>query len=804
MTPKTRFLLRLIIIIALLPVIGWAAITTLLPVYLQYFLLPALAARADIDNFHARRLFIGLTEAGGGFAIGPEKSPAVAVSALTASYHPVALLAGKLEEISVSGLEIHFVFTDNQLIIDDPGLQKLFTSPSPAKDKEGAGETIQLPLAVKRVTIRQSALICRMADRVIRLPFAAYADLAATGAPSGPLQVQLQLFPGEQEIDLAAALDLKQQKAHLVFSTNNINPRHFASLTNLPAGLQLDTRADFSGSADVGLSPFVLSAIKAQLSLRDSSMHYHDISLSQQKAPQQETPPTTIIFSGSRQDISQPLLFTVTGSLPDLAVDMRGTVLSLPSPSFDIKGSVAADTISIDSVARLRLTAENENLTLEVPTIALQAAITRQGKEAFHLQADLTIDGASFDHHSSGTRAEGGHLTLPLSWPLSDERKNGKLTLTKITWQEKEIGALAGTVWLQEKKLGMTADFHSRLLQGVTALLSLSADFSGEAGRSELSLTIPPAKLADFSPARIFPQAKDITFSGLINGEAQLSLADGRLTGNARLSLKNGSLDLAKRKITVSGIDTTLTFPFLPQLRSAPNQKLNFASARIGEFAVNGGSLHFTVESEGSFFLEKGNFNWAEGSVNTYALRFAENHLQPEMIFYCTKLKLARILEQVGIKNVEGDGTVNGRIPVSFSEGKITFEPSFLYSTPGEGGVIRIAGGDFLTQAIPLDSPQFGQLDFAQEALRNFSYNWAKVHLFSDNDTLVMQLSLDGKPASPLPFTYDSATGGLRRIHVETGQGISQPILLDVNFRFPLNTFLDYDKNFKDLLQRVR
>ncbi|MCJ7602234.1 MAG: hypothetical protein MUO63_12150, partial [Desulfobulbaceae bacterium] len=106
--------------------------------------------------------------------------------------------------------------------------------------------------------------------------------------------------------------------------------------------------------------------------------------------------------------------------------------------------------------------------------------------------------------------------------------------------------------------------------------------------------------------------------------------------------------------------------------------------------------------------------------------------------------------------------------------------------------------------AIPLDSPQFGQLDFAQEALRNFSYNWAKVHLFSDNDTLVMQLNLDGKPASPLPFTYDSATGGLRRIQIETGQGISQPILLDVNFRFPLNTFLDYDKNFKDLLQRVR
>jgi len=56
MTTRTRLFLRLIIIIALLPVIGWATITTLLPVYLQHSLLPSLAARAGIDNFHTRYL----------------------------------------------------------------------------------------------------------------------------------------------------------------------------------------------------------------------------------------------------------------------------------------------------------------------------------------------------------------------------------------------------------------------------------------------------------------------------------------------------------------------------------------------------------------------------------------------------------------------------------------------------------------------------------------------------------------------------------------------------------------------------
>ena len=802
MTTKTRVFLRLTIIIALLPLMGWTVITTLLPGYLHYSLLPALAARAGIENFHVRHLFLSPTGAGCGFAIGREESPAVAVAALNAKFNPVALLGRKVEEISVTGLEIHCLISDNRLIIDDPGLQKLFSSSSRTDESGGATAPGRLWLAVQRLIIRQSALICRTADREIRLPFAADADLAA--ADSGPVRIQLQLFPGEQAIDLTAALDLKQRQGAFTFAATDINPRYFASLINLPAGLQLDTRADIAGSAEAGFSPFVLSGVKGQLTLHDSFLQFHDISLSPQKAPQQETPSISFFFSGSRQDSFTPLLFTLTSALPDLAAAMPGIDLSLPAPSLDIKGSVAGEAISIDAIARLRLKAENEDLTMEAPAIILQAATSRQGNDPFHLRGDITIDDASFAHHPSATGAAGGHLTLPFSWPLSGEPEKGKLSLPKITWQAKDIGSLAGTIRLQEKKVALTADFHSPLLQGFTALLAVSADFSGDTGKSELQLTIPPAKLTDFAAGRISPRAKEVTFSGLIGGEARLALADGRLTGNGRLSLKNGALDLGGQKTTITGIDTTLTLPSLPQLRSAPAQKLTFTSARIGSLAIDGGILYFTVESADSFFLEKGDCNWADGSVSTYALRFAEKQLQPEMIFYCTKLQLARILEQAGIRNVEGDGTVNGRIPVRFSAGKITFAPSFLYSTPGEGGMIRIAGGDFLTRAIPLDSPQFSQLDFAQEALRNFRYNWAKVHLFSENDTLVMQLNLDGKPASPLPFTHDAATGGLRRIETASGQGIFQPILLDVNFRFPLNTFLDYDKSFKNLLQRVR
>ncbi|MFZ5770420.1 MAG: intermembrane phospholipid transport protein YdbH family protein [Thermodesulfobacteriota bacterium] len=800
MTTRTRLFRRLLIIIALLPLICWMAGTTLLPVYLRHSLLPALSARAGIDNMHVSHLFISLTGAGAGFAIGPADSPGLSVAGLTVSYNPVALLAGRLKEVTISGMEIQTVLTDQGMIIADPGLQQLLAAPAPAGNS-GAANTLRLPMAIDRVTIRQSALICRLADRVIRLPFAAQAVLSAAGKASGPLPVHLQLFPGEQEIALTADLDLHQQQAQLTFFTRNLSLRH-TGLLDLPAALKLDSRADFSGSATVGLSPLLLSTAKGQLTLHDSALHYNELSLAPEKLP--EPKPINITFAASRPDPGKPLGFTVNGALPDLAAAVRGSVLTLPAPSFAITGSVAGAALSIDARASLHLAAVNEDFTLAMPDIALQAATGQGDNNSWQLQGELAIDHAWLAHPPSGARAEGGSLTLPFSWPLAGETRQGRLAVSRISWQEKEIGKLAGAIGLQENKLAMTADFHSPLLQGLTAALSLSADFSGETGKSEFALTIPPATLTDFAPGRLLPRAKGITFSGLVEGEARLALAAGKLAGQGRLALQNGSLALTAQKITMAGIDTTLELPFLPQLRSAPNQQLAFAAARLGSLAIDGGSVNFTVESADSFFLEKADFNWAQGSVNTYALRFADSQLQPEMIFYCSRLNLATILAQAGIKNVEGDGTVNGRIPVSFRQGNITFAPSFLYSTPGEGGVIRITGGDFLTQAIPLDSPQFGQLDFAQEALRNFRYNWAKIHLFSEQDTLVMQLNLDGKPASPLPFSYDAATGGLRRLRVQGAQGISQPILLDVNFRFPLNTFLDYDKNLKELLQRAR
>jgi hypothetical protein len=162
---------------------------------------------------------------------------------------------------------------------------------------------------------------------------------------------------------------------------------------------------------------------------------------------------------------------------------------------------------------------------------------------------------------------------------------------------------------------------------------------------------------------------------------------------------------------------------------------------------------------------------------------------------FCSQLNLAEILVQLGVAQGSGQGTVNGRIPLRWGKGLPTFDNGFLYSTPGETGTIRLRDTHSLLQGIPRDTPQYVQLDIATEALKDYTYNWAKVNLDSQGDILKISLKLDGRPNQALPFAYDQNKGQFLRIQGQ-GQAEFKGINIDLNFQIPLNQILQY----KDLL----
>ncbi len=58
-------------------------------------------------------------------------------------------------------------------------------------------------------------------------------------------------------------------------------------------------------------------------------------------------------------------------------------------------------------------------------------------------------------------------------------------------------------------------------------------------------------------------------------------------------------------------------------------------------------------------------------------------------------------------------------------------------------------------------------------------------------------MQLNGRPAEPLPFKYDSQRGGFIRVNGE--KAIFQGIKLNVNTNIPLNQMLKLNNNVKKL-----
>jgi hypothetical protein len=255
-----------------------------------------------------------------------------------------------------------------------------------------------------------------------------------------------------------------------------------------------------------------------------------------------------------------------------------------------------------------------------------------------------------------------------------------------------------------------------------------------------------------------------------------------------------------EKKAAIHGIQTSLSLTDVLQMRSAPEQRLYFERALLGELNIHDGNLEFQIESGRSFFLENGGFGWCDGNVYVQAMRIYPEITDYRLVLYCDRLKLAKILEQFGTLNAEGQGTVSGRLPVSIQKDKIIFEDGFLFSAPGEGGTIRLTGTEILTAGIPAGTPQYAQIELAREALKDYDYDWAKLNLMTEGENVLLRLQFDGKPARPLPFVFKKEIGGFARVEAGNTGSVFQGIRLDVNFKVPLDKILHY----KDLLDMIQ
>ena len=422
--------------------------------------------------------------------------------------------------------------------------------------------------------------------------------------------------------------------------------------------------------------------------------------------------------------------------------------------------------------------------------------------KSLQINGELIVSNAKADEEAGNVHINSIEGRIPWQWLSKERETTGKITASGIKWKNHALGSFKAGVRLKNSVYRLDGRFTHALVNNLITNISGQAGVDSEL-YANLDLQMDPAPFRSLHLGKFDPALENAFLDGELGLDGSLKVDAKGLKGSMKLILQKGRFDFPEKKQVIDNINLSLLMPSLPELRSAPAQKILFDKASVGDLIFENGNMTWQIESARSIFIEQGVVRWAGGRVFTNAIRLSTEINEFVVPIFCDRLILSDILRQFSITNAVGEGTVSGRIPLQIAKGKIRFEDGFLYSSPGQGGSIKIAAFDLLSAGIPKNSPQFGQIDFAAEALKDFHYNWVKLLFNSEGEDLIMQMQMDGKPSRSLPFNYNRQTGFLQRIEV-SAEGINQPIRLDVNFRLPLDRFLGYSGKIQDIMDKIK
>ena len=417
-----------------------------------------------------------------------------------------------------------------------------------------------------------------------------------------------------------------------------------------------------------------------------------------------------------------------------------------------------------------------------------------------------TRDGRITRQGSDSLVISGIGLNLPFSWPMGPADGSGAFWGENFSFKGHPMGAFRGDITQTARGIDLsgTVAFGFPTLPSAAGKTVDRCAPASPCVRFDLALpllSLPPStmkltwEVPPFSMTHEQVQGTGLvpsevvlpSFSAILSARGSVVLEKGRWQNELKLDLNHGEVAMADSAFEIKGINASLVFNELPLLRSAPGIILTMDSLRFNKMVATDAEIRYTIESETDLLLEKAAFNWCGGEVTTGATRFSRDIDAYHLRLFCHQLRFADLLQQVGTFKAEGEGSLNGQIPVSWVRGDLTFDNGFLYSTPGLGGTIRVSNTELLTAGIPANTPQFGQMDLAREALKNYAYKWARVGFNSQGEDLLVKLEFDGTPGNVLPFEYKREIGGFVRVKGAGPGSRFQGIKLDVNLNLPFN-----------------
>jgi hypothetical protein len=785
--------------------------------------------------------------------------PFVSIDSVRVDFSPVGLLQKKLNKVSLSGIELNLHFQDGKLSLPWQVVQE-------TQDPESVSDTpddyhLEELYNLGEISIDRAVINVSSGNNFFSIPCSF--NVQINEASPRLISIRAELLVREQQITITAKIDLETKEVRTDMGADSLDLIRFADLFEINNDFTASGSLGVKAETHFGLTPLSLISAEVSGKLEQADIGFGEMRITNINSKKEQPFLLNLAVDNDKGRFTSTSL--AIGGLIEAEVGGLDLSLSKSGNGFSFEGGFSLNipeqkTAAALSIAPVHLVtvvhgdtdkdggwqlqaaaSDKQTLGISQPGFDLSSQITdysltasgKAGQTTFQYNVHLSPLNIAVDNFSlqlsefsaSGKTVNGkSTFVLPFedfvftengdlsakangrilfSWPYQPGTENSQISIDDIQLADLALGGVSLNLKQEPMGFKIEARYQSALIDNLCIDLTGYADFLSDSPVAEIQFKNACDKpFSDLDLGRFAPNLSGYYADAELNTGGNLLYKDGRFSGKIDTKIKNIRLSSMEKEFTLEGGSLDIHLTELPRIKTGPKQKFSFQSLKFGNITAGNGLVEFQIESPESIFIEKSQLEWSDGHVYTQALRFSPKIKDYDLIFFCDRLHFAKVLEQLGAATADGQGRVNGRVPVRITDGKFFLKNGFLYSTPGEGGKIKLTETDLLTEGIPKKTPQFAQIDLAREALKDFSYEWTKLDINSESEEdLLLHLQINGKPSNPLPFVYSKEFGGFARVDASSPGSRFQGIKLDVNFRLPLNQVLHYGDSIKSLIE---
>ncbi len=789
---------RWVTLLALI-LLGSTLLFLLLPYLFDLYISPRLIAGLPFTEKELSLSRLSPWKIRGTLALADENRPTLSVPRFELYYTPTSLLRGKIDGLLLDSASLQVDIQDGQPIIN--GL----SSHQPSAMQEDNTSPFLLPLGVETIILRNCVItVHRNLQKPVTLLVDGHFSLGFLEQPEkmqllSTLSGQIQLGG---DLNLSGELGLTSvesgYEAHFQLQATDIG-----QLSDLFAELkdaQLTGGLSLNGKVSIGQLVDRITDYKATVKLPGFRFSKNEIAFENIS----KKSPITIQLSGNLEKTGYTLTNVLLSKPEKGALDLKGE-MDIPEGTFNGIGHLlfqkTHSAVQINYNGKHQESGTSIGYQLAGDAFSLKNTLsvgpfTADGKVDFDgvtVDAILNSRFPEIAFKKSEIKLINLSLQLPFQYPPLAAVTAGKLTIKDIQYQGSSSGQLGATLIPSPEGVTFNTSFTTPFVPDLHLVCDgsaqLTTDFSAHC-------RFPATQIDSATFPSFVHLPEKLSLSGKLSATGEFHIADKVPGGKLTVDYHDGTLTQGGNKL--SDINVGIVFPHLPLLQSDPGQLCTIGQLDFGKINLSDARINFRIENERSVFIEKILANWCSGKVEAGSFFLARDMKKVETTLYCDRLGFSKLLAQFGMNRAEGQGSLNGRIPMQISSKGVIFDDGFLFSTPGNSGIVRFTDTKQLRQGMS-ETNSSAYLDYSMKALENFSYNWAKLSFNSRKDDLLITMQLDGKPADPLPFGYKNG----QIVPSNQGPGLQHPIRLDVNFRFPMQDLFQYGKNIQSIMENM-